>query len=224
MASFPPRSQANQLPEGAIVKENGDVVYPATKRPDGTWRKERLIRKAADGTVFVPQEERRAFETRASRMRQASAPAHAPGAAPPPGAAPAPAAKAAPAAPASKAQRKNENRMKRRAEARESGDAARDGAADGVADEAAAGVAALSVGADKPAAAGADGGDAATEETPEQILAKRVKALKKKLKAIDQLQAEVDAGKVAAPSKDQLEKLARRAELAAELAELESGS
>ena len=64
----------------------------------------------------------------------------------------------------------------------------------------------------------------ATEETPEQILAKRVKALKKKLKAIDQLQAEVDAGKVAAPSKDQLEKLARRAELAAELAELESGS
>ena len=64
MASF----AGEQLPAGAIVKENGDVVYPATKRPDGTWRKERLIRKSADGKVFVPQEEQRAFETKASRV------------------------------------------------------------------------------------------------------------------------------------------------------------
>ena len=67
MASFA-RSRGAELPAGAVVKENGDVVYPATKRPDGTWRKERLIRKAEDGSVFVPQEERGAFETRASRV------------------------------------------------------------------------------------------------------------------------------------------------------------
>ena len=38
---------------------------------------------------------------------------------------------------------------------------------------------------------------------------------------VEALQADIDAGKVAAPSPEQLEKLARREEVVAELAQLE---
>lgn len=44
--------------------ESGFRVIPASRRPDGTWRKERKVREG-----FVPQEEVKAFETTASRMK-----------------------------------------------------------------------------------------------------------------------------------------------------------
>jgi partner of Y14 and mago len=44
--------------------ESGFKLIPASRRPDGTWRKERKVRAG-----FVPQEEVKAFETTASRMK-----------------------------------------------------------------------------------------------------------------------------------------------------------
>eukprot|EP00638_Chattonella_subsalsa_P002193 CAMPEP_0117753994 /NCGR_PEP_ID=MMETSP0947-20121206/12570_1 /TAXON_ID=44440 /ORGANISM="Chattonella subsalsa, Strain CCMP2191" /LENGTH=266 /DNA_ID=CAMNT_0005573009 /DNA_START=53 /DNA_END=853 /DNA_ORIENTATION=- len=66
----------NEIPAGSVVKDNGDIVIPATRRPDGTWRKERKVKAG-----YVPQEERKAFETRATKFN-ANKPKLPPGMAP----------------------------------------------------------------------------------------------------------------------------------------------
>jgi hypothetical protein len=48
------------------------AVFKATMRPDGTMRKEKPIRKLADGRWYVPQEEIAKFETVASRNRSST--------------------------------------------------------------------------------------------------------------------------------------------------------
>ncbi|KAK1151350.1 partner of Y14 and mago [Acipenser oxyrinchus oxyrinchus] len=52
--------------------------------------------------------------------------------------------------------------------------------------------------------------------------AKKVKNLKKKLRQVEDLQQKLDSGEVTEPTPEQLEKLARRKALEAEIAELES--
>ena len=150
-------------------------------------------------------------------------------------------AKPVAAAPMSKTAKKNEARKKKRdaeaATALTSGEDGPDIVGDVPAagdDSSAAALASLRLAADGAAAAGpttqappapATGttGDAedGTGDGAASSAAKRAKALKKKLKAIEALQADIDAGKVAAPSPEQLEKLARREEVVAELAQLE---
>ena len=55
--------------------EGKEAVIPASRRPDGTWRKERKVKAG-----YVPQEEVRVFETVASKMK--SEPKRIPGLAP----------------------------------------------------------------------------------------------------------------------------------------------
>lgn len=50
---------------------------------------------------------------------------------------------------------------------------------------------------------------------------KRLRNLRKKLREIDQLKEKIDSGDLANPEKEQLEKIARRSEVAAEIEDLE---
>eukprot|EP01036_Dinobryon_divergens_P023661 gene23661-32033_t len=46
----------------AVRNEKGEWVIPASRRPDGTWRQEKVIKEG-----YVPQEEIKAFETRSKK-------------------------------------------------------------------------------------------------------------------------------------------------------------
>jgi len=50
-----------------VVRPDGKRVIPASRRPDGTWRKERVVRGD-----YVPQEEVRAFEPSGTKSDQIS--------------------------------------------------------------------------------------------------------------------------------------------------------
>mmetsp|Transcript_19391 Transcript_19391/g.18736 ORF Transcript_19391/g.18736 Transcript_19391/m.18736 type:complete len:183 (-) Transcript_19391:337-885(-) len=57
----------------AIQNENGEWVIPGTRRPDGTFRKERVVK---DG--YVPQEETKIFETKGNSSKPVGIPGLAP--------------------------------------------------------------------------------------------------------------------------------------------------
>mmetsp|Transcript_8343 Transcript_8343/g.12437 ORF Transcript_8343/g.12437 Transcript_8343/m.12437 type:complete len:175 (-) Transcript_8343:199-723(-) len=53
----------------AVQNEKGEWVIPSSKRPDGTWRKEIVLKEG-----YVPQDEVRTFQTRASKLSIKSVP------------------------------------------------------------------------------------------------------------------------------------------------------
>ena len=59
-----PKSVPKQVPLGAVVKDDGSVVIPASRRPDGSMRKEVRIR-----SNYVPPDERAKYVPRFRRVR-----------------------------------------------------------------------------------------------------------------------------------------------------------
>ena len=178
--------------DGRDVYADKSVVVPGSLRPDGTRRKDLRVRaeQRPDGSwrSFVPQDEVKKYAVRARR------PANPPGAAAGPPLPPPLFKREAPAG----------SRSARRAAARRRAREAAPLAPVAETEEAAEAPVAEAAEAPAPAAA-------AGEE-----LRRRAKGLTKKLKAVTDLQARVDAG--LAPNDQQAEKLARRGDLEKELA------
>ncbi|CAM9454982.1 unnamed protein product [Choristocarpus tenellus] len=189
------------IPDGAVVKENGDVVIPATRRPDGTWRKERKIKSG-----YIPQDEVARFESRGSQAQKFLADRLPPGMAP------------EPAKPLTMS--KNARKNAARAAARKAKHAAT--ADEAKADDDLLNLEGLKI-ADTVEETGGTGKVGSELQGPEAEAAeqaKKVKALKKKIRQVQELQVKVDSGEVQ-PSEEQLEKLERRAALETKLRELE---
>lgn len=64
--------------------------------------------------------------------------------------------------------------------------------------------------------------DMSISEADRQDLSKKLKKLRKKLREIEEIEQKMDTGELAKPEKDQLDKVARKSDVLAEIQELES--
>mmetsp|Transcript_12931 Transcript_12931/g.25583 ORF Transcript_12931/g.25583 Transcript_12931/m.25583 type:complete len:184 (+) Transcript_12931:126-677(+) len=167
---------------------------PGSLRPDGTRRAPIKVKKG-----YVPPDEIKKFETKGTKFRDSQIPGFVPGMDP----ADMPGKKEAPK---SKNQKRNENRKKRNEEGGGDDDEGDEGAG--------AAMAAVKLADPAPAAAAADPAD------PKEVLNKKIRNLKKKVRQSDELQEKVKSKEVE-PNDEQRDKLAKRGELESEIAALE---
>ncbi|BFZ02311.1 hypothetical protein BsWGS_05350 [Bradybaena similaris] len=193
------------VPERAGVvrdEQTGELILPATQRPDGSWRKPRRVK---DG--YIPQEEVPAYETKGTqwvknkpdypvglnpediqRMKQAKSAAQ----------------EDAPAS-LSKAAKKNARRKEKRKQHNTSEVSNVDTSTQAVSS--------IKI---------SENTHAATESksTQEDIM-KKVKGLKKKLRQIEDLEAKINSGELKNPEKEQLEKVKKKQSIIDEIEDLE---
>lgn len=183
-----------------VVKDDktGELYIPATRRPDGTWRKPRKVK---DG--YVPQEEVPLYENKGVQWMK-SRPTLPPGLNP----AELETVKKSHSQPMSKSAKKNAKRKEKKKQHQQS-------TPEGT------GSSEVSISQTLARTKLSEDSIKEAQANDKAAIEKKIRNLKKKLKQVDDLKTKIDSGEVKNPEKEQLAKIERRQELVDEIEYLE---
>lgn len=183
-----------------VVKDDktGELYIPATRRPDGTWRKPRKVK---DG--YVPQEEVPLYENKGVQWMK-SRPTLPPGLNP----AELETVKKSDSQPMSKSAKKNAKRKEKKKQHQQT-------TPEGT------GSSEVSISQTLARTKLSEDSIKEAQANDKAAIEKKIRNLKKKLKQVDDLKTKIDSGEVKNPEKEQLAKIERRQELVDEIEYLE---